>query len=115
MIELTDGIDSAQDAFERCQAGEPVVGFAEVYTQTGFDPTPAPEGKHLISVFGQYAPYDLAEGDWESARDGVARQFIDLIDRFAPGFEDMADRPRGARPTRHRVADRAHRRAHLPG
>ena len=89
MIELTDGIDAAQDAFERCKAGEPVVGFAEVYTQTGFDPTPAPEGKHLISVFGQYAPYDLADGDWESARDGVARQFIDLIDRFAPGFEDI--------------------------
>ena len=89
MIELTDGIDSAQDAFERCKAGEPVVGFAEVYTQTGFDPTPAPEGKHLISVFGQYAPYDLADGDWDSARDGVAQQFIDLIDRFAPGFEDI--------------------------
>lgn len=89
MIELTDGIDSAQDAFERCKAGEPVVGFAEVYTQTGFDPTPAPEGKHLISVFGQYAPYDLADGDWDSARDGVARQFIELIDRFAPGFEDI--------------------------
>ena len=88
MIELTDGLDSAQDAFERCREGEPVVGFAEVYTQTGFDPTPAPEGKHLMSVFGQYAPYDLADGDWDSARDGVARQFIDLVDRFAPGFEE---------------------------
>ena len=88
MIELTDGLDSAQAAFERCRGGEPAVGFAEVYTQTGFDPTPAPEGKHLISVFGQYAPYDLADGDWDAARDGVARQFIDLIERFAPGFED---------------------------
>ena len=41
-----------------------------------------------MSVFGQYAPYELAEGDWDSRRDEVARQFIELIDRFAPGFED---------------------------
>ena len=88
MIELTDGIDSAQQAFERCAAGEPAVGFAEVYTQTGFDPSPAPEGKHLMSVFGQYAPYELAEGDWDSRREEVAGQFIDLIDRFAPGVEE---------------------------
>jgi phytoene dehydrogenase-like protein len=48
---------------------------------------PAPPGKHLLSVFGQYAPYDLADGTWDSRREEVARQFIDLIDRFAPGFE----------------------------
>jgi phytoene dehydrogenase-like protein len=88
MIELTDGIDSAQAAFESCVAGEPAVGFAEVYTQTGFDPSPAPEGKHSMTVFGQYAPHDLADGDWDSRREDVARQFIDLIDRFAPGIED---------------------------
>jgi phytoene dehydrogenase-like protein len=88
MIELTDGIDSAQAAFESCVAGAPAVGFAEVYTQTGFDPSPAPEGKHSMTVFGQYAPYELSSGDWDSRRADVARQFIDLIDRFAPGIED---------------------------
>ncbi len=88
MIELTDGIDSAQAAFERCAAGEPAVGFAEVYTQTGFDPSPAPAGKHSMTVFGQYAPYDM---DWSTRRDEVARQFIDLIARFAPNFPDVIE------------------------
>ena len=41
-----------------------------------------------MSVFGQYAPYDIADGDWDARRDDVARQFIDLIGRFAPDFED---------------------------
>jgi phytoene dehydrogenase-like protein len=41
----------------------------------------------LLSVFGQYAPYEV-NGGWEARREEVARQFIDLIDRFAPGFED---------------------------
>ena len=30
-------------AFERCAAGEPAVGFGEIYVQTGYDPSPAPE------------------------------------------------------------------------
>jgi phytoene dehydrogenase-like protein len=77
----------AQKAFERCAAGEPAVAFGEIYVQTGYDPSPAPEGKHLMSVFGQYAPYDIAGGDWEAAKPGVAKQFIDLISRFAPDFE----------------------------
>ena len=87
-IDLTGTIDEAQAAFEAAERGEPAVGFGEIYIQTGYDPSPAPEGKHLLSVFGQYAPYELAEGTWDTRRDEVARQFIDLIDRFAPGFED---------------------------
>jgi phytoene dehydrogenase-like protein len=86
-IDLTGGLDEAQRAFEACDRGEPAVGFGEIYVQTGYDPTPAPEGRHLLSVFGQYAPYELASGTWDSRRDEVARQFIDLIERFAPGFE----------------------------
>jgi phytoene dehydrogenase-like protein len=87
-IDVTGGLEDAQRCFEACERGEPAVGFGEIYIQTGYDPTPAPEGHHLLSVFGQYAPYELAEGTWDSRREEVARQFIDLIDRFAPGFED---------------------------
>ena len=87
-IDLTGTMDEAQRAFEACDRGEPAVAFGEIYIQTGYDPSPAPEGKHLLSVFGQYAPYTMSDGDWDSRRGDVARQFIDLIDRFAPGFED---------------------------
>jgi phytoene dehydrogenase-like protein len=87
-IDVTGTIDEAQRAFEACERGEPAVEFGEIYIQTGYDPSPAPEGKHLMSVFGQYAPYELDAGDWDSRRDEVARQFIDLIARFAPDLED---------------------------
>jgi phytoene dehydrogenase-like protein len=86
-VDACGPMEEAQRAFERCAAGEPAVAFGEIYVQTGYDPSPAPDGKQLMSVFGQYAPYDIADGDWDSARDGVARQFIDLIARFAPDFE----------------------------
>jgi phytoene dehydrogenase-like protein len=87
-IDATGTMADAQAAFDRCARGEPAVAFGEIYIQTGYDPSPAPEGKHLMSVFGQYAPYEIAEGDWDSRRDDVARQFIDLISRFAPDLED---------------------------
>jgi phytoene dehydrogenase-like protein len=90
-IDLTGGLDDAQRAFEACERGEPAVGFGEIYIQTGYDPTPAPADRHLLSVFGQYGPYELAQGDWDSRRDEVARQFIDLIARFSPGFEDRLE------------------------
>ncbi len=90
-IDVTGGLDDAQRCFEACDRGEPAVGFGEIYIQTGYDPTPAPPGRHLLSVFGQYAPYELARGTWDERRDDVARQFIELIDRFAPGFEDRLE------------------------
>jgi phytoene dehydrogenase-like protein len=90
-INCTGSLDEAQAAFEACDRGEPAVAFGEVYIQTGYDPSPAPEGHHLLSVFGQYAPYDLAEGTWDERRDEVARQFIDLIERFAPGFDSRIE------------------------
>src|SRR5262245_51525517 len=87
-IDVTTGLDDAQRAFERCTRGEAAAGFGEIYVQTGFDPTPAPPGKHLMSVFCQYAPYDF---DWANRRDEVAKQFIDLIARFAPDFPDVLE------------------------
>ena len=87
-IDVTTGLEGAQRAFERCAAGEPAVGFGEIYIQTGYDPSPAPPGGHLMSVFGQYAPYEISDGDWESRRTDVHDQFVSLISRFAPDIED---------------------------
>jgi phytoene dehydrogenase-like protein len=90
-IDVTGGVDAAQKAFEECAAGEPAVGFGEIYIQTGYDPTPAPPDRHLLACFGQYAPYDIADGDWDSRRDDVQKQFVDLISRYAPDFGDCLE------------------------
>jgi phytoene dehydrogenase-like protein len=90
-IDVTGGLEDAQRAFEACDRGEPAVAFGEIYIQTGYDPSPAPEGRHLLSVFGQYAPHTLAHGTWDERREEVAQQFVALIDRFAPGFQDRIE------------------------
>jgi phytoene dehydrogenase-like protein len=91
MVSVTPGLDAAQRAFTDCAAGRVNIGYGEIYFQTGYDPTPAPEGKHLMSVFGQYGPYTLDGTTWDEARDGVARQFIDLIATFAPDIESCLE------------------------
>ena len=91
VVDVTTGLADAQRCFERCDSGEPAVGFGEMYVQTGHDPSPAPEGRHLMSIFGQYAPYDLSGGGWERRRGEVAQQFIDLVTRFAPDFPDCLE------------------------
>ena len=66
MVDVTRGLDAAQAAFEDAERGVPNIGFCEVYFQTAYDPSVAPPGRHLVSVFAQCALH-LASGDWTAA------------------------------------------------
>jgi phytoene dehydrogenase-like protein len=51
------------------------------------DPTVAPPGRHLMSLFVQYAPYTLRDGDWDTLREPFADRCFDLLDEYAPNFK----------------------------
>ncbi len=57
-----------------------VMGFSAL------DPSIAPPGKHTVSIWGQWYPYELASGDWEGLREQVTAQLLARVDRVAPGF-----------------------------
>src|SRR3954447_9532570 len=84
MVTVTHGLDATQQAFEACRRGEPVVAWAELYFQTAYDQSVAPAGHHVMSAFAQYAPYELAEGGWDSRRDEIGDRVLDLIEMYAP-------------------------------
>jgi phytoene dehydrogenase-like protein len=88
MIDVTRGLEAAQEAFEDTERGVPNIGFAEVYFQTAYDPSVAPVGRHLVSVFAQYAPYTLASGEWDSRRGEIGRMVLDAMAEFAPDLDD---------------------------
>jgi phytoene dehydrogenase-like protein len=88
MVTVTHGLDPAQEAFEAAKRGEPRVAWAELYFQTAYDASVAPPGAHVMSVFAQYAPYELAEGDWDSRRDEIGELALDLIETYAPDLRD---------------------------
>jgi phytoene dehydrogenase-like protein len=88
MVTVTHGLDRTQEAFEACKRGEPAVAWAELYFQTTYDQSVVPSGAHLMSAFAQYAPYELADGDWDARRNEIGEQVIDLIETYAPDVRD---------------------------
>ncbi|WP_369130122.1 phytoene desaturase family protein [Modestobacter roseus] len=57
------------------------------------DPTLAPPGQHVVTIWGQWYPYTLADGsDWDAIADTAAQQLIAAVDRYAPGFADSVQR-----------------------
>lgn len=53
-----------------------------------YDPSLAPEGKHVLSAVVQYAPHNLKEG-WSEGNDLFKNLVIDLIDSYAPGLKQQ--------------------------
>jgi phytoene dehydrogenase-like protein len=57
-----------------------------VMTPTAVDPTLAPAGRHVVSVWAQWHPRQLHSGDWDSERERVGDGLLEVVDRWAPGF-----------------------------
>ena len=91
MVTITPGLEAAGEAFEACKRGEPSIGFAELYFQTAYDPTVAPSGRHTMSAFVQYAPYELADGDWDSRREEIGQTILDAIAVHAPDVHECVE------------------------
>ena len=51
---------------------------------TSVDHTIAPPGKHILSMFVQYAPYKLAEGNWDDIKETFADRCIEMLAEYAP-------------------------------
>ena len=71
-------------AFDAAQAGDlPPRLWTELYFHTAHDPSVAPPGKHVMSVFAQYVPNTFREGSWETRREEAGDVALASIARFA--------------------------------
>ena len=50
------------------------------------DATLAPPGRHILTCFVQYAPYQLSGDSWESARERFADRVVELLGEYAPNL-----------------------------
>jgi phytoene dehydrogenase-like protein len=58
-------------------------------TFSAVDPTLAPPGKHTLFLWGQYYPYELADGSsWDDIGQRVADQMLATLARYAPNVTD---------------------------
>ena len=86
-VEITGSIDATQAACETARTGVVAPAWAELYFQTAYDPTVAPRGVHTMSVFAQYAPYELPDG-WDGHREEIGDAVLGLVAQFAPDVGD---------------------------
>jgi phytoene dehydrogenase-like protein len=62
--------------------------FLEIRIPSIADPSLAPAGKHVMSVWMQSAPYHLRSGNWRDQRESLGKTVVNLIDEYAPGFKN---------------------------
>jgi phytoene dehydrogenase-like protein len=57
------------------------------------DPTLAPAGQHVVTIWGQWYPYALADGsDWDALAEAEGHRLVEAVDRHAPGFASSVQR-----------------------
>src|SRR5919199_1771300 len=104
-IHICPDQDYIERAFDDAKYGRPSAEpVLECTIPSVVDPTVAPPGKHLMSMFVQYAPYDLRDGSWNEQREAFADRCFDLLNDYAPNFKDaVIDRQVLAPPDLERV------------
>ncbi len=92
-IHVADSIEYLQSAYEDARAGgvsrAPLI---EGYMQSPTDPSIAPPGKHVLSIFAQYFPYDRADGPWTRTKaEEAADVIVASLARFAPNLPNAIE------------------------
>jgi phytoene dehydrogenase-like protein len=86
-IHVAAEVDDIERAFDDAKYGgisrRP---FLEATIPSLTDPTAAPAGKHVMSVYVQYTPYTLREGAWDDRRDELGDAVLKTLEDYAPGI-----------------------------
>jgi len=91
-IHIGPEIDYLERAFDESKYGsfssDP---YLEVTVPSLADPTLAPVGKHVMSVYMQYAPFKLKNGDWDDQRDALGNTIVKKLSEYAPGLPELIE------------------------
>jgi phytoene dehydrogenase-like protein len=86
-IVLAESLDEIEHAFQDAVGGTPSrIPFADVCIPSVFDPTLAPPGHHVMSMFTQWVPHSFAAAPHTAELDAYADRLIARMEAVAPGF-----------------------------
>ena len=89
-ISISPSYDHLEKAYDDAKYGnfsqEP---YMDIILPSVLDPDMAPPGKHVMSCFVQYAPYDIKGGWNDQKREAFGDAVINTIARFAPNIKDI--------------------------
>jgi len=89
-IHIGPEIDYLERAFDAAKYGQfSPAPYLDITIPSLSDPSLAPEGKHVMSIHVQFAPYKLKGADWDAKREDFAATVFDQIEEYAPGFRQL--------------------------
>jgi phytoene dehydrogenase-like protein len=89
-ISISPSVDYMERAYDEAKYGHfSRRPYIDIVIPSLTDPTVAPAGKHVMSCFVQYAPYELAEGTWDEQRQAFGDAVIETITEHAPNLPDI--------------------------
>jgi len=90
-MHVTDTLEMMERAYDDWKEGRwSRAPYIDMLIPSQIDPTMTPDGKHYMSVFVQYCPYELADGAWDAdKRQGFGNTVIETIARHSPNFKDL--------------------------
>ena len=90
-LHFTQSIEEMEGAYDDWKDGKwSTLPYVDMCIPTLNDPTMAPQGKHYMSVFVQYVPYNLADGGWtEEKRVQFGDHLMKRIGNYSTNFKDI--------------------------
>ena len=91
-IHIGPEIDYLERAFDASKYGEfSKTPWLDVTIPTILDPSLAPDGKHVLSAYVQFAPFKLREGNWYTRRRDLGAAVIKALAAYAPNLPGVVE------------------------
>lgn len=92
MVAISPSVEYLERAWDDAKYGRPSRHpYVEAMFPTAHEPGLAPEGKHIVLAFTQFAPYELKEGSWDTERERYGKTVIRTLGEFAPNLEGAVE------------------------
>ncbi|MBI4527704.1 MAG: NAD(P)/FAD-dependent oxidoreductase [Deltaproteobacteria bacterium] len=89
LIRLAPSLEYLERASDEAKYGDfSSSPFLEIAIPSATDPSLAPAGQHVMSIFMQYAPYHLKKGDWKSRREELGDRIVDTVSDLVPNLKN---------------------------
>ncbi|MFI5413048.1 MAG: phytoene desaturase family protein [Candidatus Lutacidiplasmatales archaeon] len=89
-VEISPSLDYLDRAFDEAKYGRfSSHPFMELLFQSVRDGSVAPPGKHTMTGFVQYAPYELRAGPWDDHKAEVTETILTTLERLAPNIRKV--------------------------
>jgi len=96
---ICPSLEYVERAWDDAKYGRPSKQpMLEITIPTAYDPELAPPGKHLMSIFVQYAPYRLREGDWHDEKERFVGRVVDTLAEYAPNIRGAIEQVHALSP-----------------